>query len=488
MFSMGNAKVTNLRVVRLVMIETGTYNEQFARPYNMNVDGTVMATINSRINNQGGASFNASALSGIAGTFIAPQATPESSVGIINGWNERRIRFLLEVECESRTGGSKTAYVQGYTSFMGVTNSGATAPDMEFFINSITYTRKSMQQTPFGMHCYEYVVDNSHILYSNSWSDMYQPGQTRLLRPQDIYKTMSLSHLPGVYDNSLAGVFDGTSVLKNEATKSRRSNGLAGAYAARIIDSYCTASELSGFGQSEARLLDQSREHVMEGSAGADPFIMAIVSVTGSNVTNRFRYSDLMAIDGNTDNVATFSAAGHAQAQSTHSAGMTSNWHSGDSNTVAATILSQAIPSLMMDLMIKRITFKSTNHVIGGQNTTTVLAGESFTNLEMGPSVDTFVKRLEMEVIRDITYDGQLGYCIEMRVDLLGETWISVSIGNLPLIDYVTPSFCDALFTPIMTSNINVFTGVSEDFTKLIDGVRDTINETRVGGNILTNV
>ena len=487
MFAMGNNKTTNVRVIKLVMVETGTYNEQYCRPYNTSVDGTVMGVITDRINRGAGASFNASALSGIAGTFISPQAAPESSIGIINGWGERRIRFLLEVEC-TQLGGTKTAYIQGFTNFMGVTASGATAPDMEFYINSITYTRKMYRQTPFGMQIHENVIDNSHLLYNNAWSNAFQPGQTRLMRPQDIYKTISLSHLPGVFDQSISGVFDTTSVLRSEAVKSKRSNGLACNYAAGIIDSYCTASELSAYGQSENKILDQSREQVMEGVAGADPFIMALMSVTGGHINNKFKYSDLMSLDLNTDNVATFNVASPAQQRTTHTAGSTSNWHGSNRNTTAASVLSQAVPAIMMDLMIKKIVFKSTNHAFGSQAVTTILAGESFTNMEMEPIVNLFIKRLELEVIQNLTYGGQDSYYIEMRVDLLGETWISIAMCTEPVTDFVTPSFCDALFAPIITNNAETLSGVSNDFSKLIDGVREVINDNKVGGSISMSV
>ena len=485
MASFGNRRVSNVRVIKLVMIETGTYNDQYLRPYNTNVDGTVMGIIADRVNqNSTGFGFNAAALSGIAGMFITPQANPESNVGIVGGWNERRIRFLMEIECFFSTGGSNTAYIQGYSNFMGVAHSGAVAPDMVFYINSVVYTRKVTQQTPFGSHVYENVVNNSHVLYNNHWDNAYQPGQTRLLRPQDIYKNIATSHLPGVFDQNTGIVYDGSSTLRNEATMSSRAHGLAGTYAANIIDSYCKASEYHKFGQNEEKVLEESRNLIMDEVAAADPFIRTLMSVTEGGLTNHFTYRDLLAIDPNADNVAMLSVQGQTQqlGMQTHVTGMTQHWHGGDRNTVSATVLSQAVPSIMLDLMIKRIAFKSTNHTVGGVNVTTIVNGESFTNMDMTNHFNMFINRLETQVIKDITFGGQDSYALEMRVDLLGETWISIAVGSGPLIDYVTPSFCDALFAPVITNNIDTVQNITNDFSNLITSVRDVTNSKRMGG------
>lgn len=479
-------KATNLKIVRLVMQETGTYNPQFSRPYVTHFEPTTLNAITERVIEQGNGRFDSAALAGLSSSFISPSAAPESLISIASGWNEKRVRFLMEIECQYIVGGAATTYIQGYTSFPGVSANQAVAPDMEFYINSIVTTKKSFIPTPFGMQTVATVTDNSHLLCSNSWQGLTQPGQQRMMRPQDVFCNMQSSHIQGVYDNDISNVFDGRTILRTEATKSARGNGLAGSYASKIIDGYVIGSSLSDFGQSETAILNRGKSEVMEAQASIDPFLAALASITANGITNRFKYSDLVKLDSNVSYVSNFAISGQTQQIQNHSVGQTSGWHGSDNVTLGATILSQAVPAIMMDLMITRLIFKSTNHDITGQMQTIIIDGKSFSNMDLTRHFDLFKRRLEKEVLLDLTFNNQIGYSIDMRVDLLGETWISISLDGKAAVDYVTPSFCDNLFVPVITSNANTVQNLTNDFENLVTNVKEAMGSSS-GGILISN-
>lgn len=473
------------------MQETGTYNPQFLRPYVTSFDGPTIANVTDRIVSSGQSRIDSSVLSGITGSFIAPSAQPEAMIPISNGWNERRIRFLMEVQCQYQTGGTIKSYIQGYTDFPGITASQAIAPDMNFYINSIVTTSISTEYTPFGAKQFERVSDSSHVLSASSWSGLSQPGQQQLMRPQDVFCYMQNSHLPGYFesinDRASDRVLDGRTILRTEAVKSSRTNGLASNYASKIIDGYVVGASVADFSQKGIEVFNRSRQEVSEERAGEDPFLSALSGVTVSGITNHFKFSDLLKLDPNVDSVTNYAVMGATQNATVHVAGQTANWHGSDITTVSATTLSQAVPALMMELMLTRIIFKSTNHDIQGRITTLVIDAKSFANVEITQMVELFKSRLITEIISNITSSNQINYMLEMRIDLLGETWIELAIDSNPPMTFVTPSFCDNLFVPVVSSNQATIQNLTNDFSGLVSNVKESMTNSSNGGITISN-
>jgi hypothetical protein len=477
-------KSTNIRICKLIMQETGSYNPQYLRPYTTNFDGPTVNNVVDRVISAGSGRIDPSVLSGITGSFISPSSQPEALIPISNGWNEKRIRFLMEVECDYQTGGTSKSYIQGYTNFPGISASHAIAPDMDFFINSIVTTKISIEHNMYGSVMRETVADNSHVLSSNSWMGVTQPGQQQLLRPQDIFCYMQTSHLPGAFDSDQRNVLDVRTILRNDATKSSRTNGLASNYAAKIIDGYVVGATLSDYSQAEMTILDRSRSEVNELRASEDPFLMALssINVSANGTVNHFRYSDLMKLDPNVDNVSNFVMMGATQKATIHSAGQTSQWHGSDLTTVTATVLSQSVPALMMELMLSRLVFKSTNHDIQGRINTVIIDAGGFANTELTTMLNMFKIRFITEILNNLTNNNHMSYMLEMRIDLLGETWIDLSIDNNPSVTFVTPSFCDNLFVPVVTSNPATIENLTNDFSGLVFNIREGMQGSSNGG------
>ncbi len=469
------------------MQETGTYNPQFLRPYVTSFDGPTVDNVTERIVSAGAGRIDPSVLSGITSSFITPSPTPEAIIPIVNGWNEKRIRFLMEVEAQFQTGGSCKSYIQGYTDFPGITANQSIAQDMNFYINSIVTTKITNEFTPSGLKRMETVADNSHLLSSNSWNGVSQPGQQKLMRPQDVFCNMQTSHLPNIYDSDQNSVLDGRTILRTEAVKSSRTNGLAANYATKIIDGYVVGAAVSDYGQNEMNILNRSKQEVAELRAGEDPFLSALASVTNYGISNHFKYSDVAKIDPNVDNVTNYTMMGSTQLSSIHSVGQTANWHGSDITTVSATVLSQSVPALMMELMLSRLVFKSTNHDIQGRINTAIIDARSFANIELSQLLNVFKSRLLTEILNNITSSNHISYMLEMRVDLLGETWIELSIDNNPPVVYVTPSFCDSLFVPVVTSNVSTIQNLTNDFSNLVSNVKECLHSNNHGSIAISN-
>lgn len=457
----GQQQQQGIRINSFLLHETGTYNQQYRRPYHTELTGTTLSALQERL--QGADKFQPAMFGGIASQFIKPTATPEKPIDLVNGWDEPRMRFVMEIEHTSYLGGGIVQVILGYTNYKGISHGGHLDDQMVFYINSVMHVRNMTQNTPTGQQTFSTVADSSHILVDNNWSGIYANTDQRM-RPEDVYATMQRSHLHG-----LGEVMDMRTASNNLTVKSSRANTLATDYMANILQNYRTATDTSAFGQNEGEILAQARGYASEQIASRDPFLSAIASIRGMPVGNSFSMSDLRKLDPNVDRVTVPMMMAPTARSTMHRAGQTTDWGGTNRETDVATFLSQAIPSLMMKLAITRIVFQSTNRDFTGAITTTVLKCESFTKgIDLSPALRRFESDLEHKVLREISFDNQTDFAIEMQVDLVGETWIRMSLdGQQATADFVTPSFCDALTVPIITSNTDLSMSLATDFEML---------------------
>ena len=486
-------KVNSIRVAKLLIQETGTYNQQYLRPYvtDTSIGGEALDNLARKMVGQtANPILSPLSVVGSSGGFITRSPTPDAPVNIVHGWDQRRIRFLMEVVVDYQIGASNSHFVMGYTDFTGVNAAtGSIAPEMIFYINSIVKTRNIIHHVPGGpannhqsvaVNNYN-VVASQHLLYDNSYGGFNAGSYKRTMRPEDIYTTMGNAMLFADSDYINNG-FDTRNTLRGAALTADRSLSTPANFITEVVNNYIHAAEAEQFGQDENSIIAQAKMRVMMDEGGKpshdDPFLTALSNMRGGlPVTGSFTFQELMRLDPNAFNVTNYAIMGGTEVNGLHRSGQTQHWGGSDRLTAAAAMLSNSVPALMMDLMITRLAFKSTNHDITGRMRTDILAGKGFSNLDMTMNYERFKDLFERLVVTDLTYGNMIGYAIEMNVDLLGETWIKISLDNEPLTDFVTPSFCDAMYAPVITTNQASITNLTQDFSNLIGSVQGIVKE-----------
>lgn len=466
-----------LQVGRLLLQETGTYNTMYRRPYVSNPTRDTVNNVINRITDYGDGRITGSVLAGVTTDWIRPSAQTDGMIEIPNGWNERRIRFLLEVHVQFKTGAYMIYFLQGYTNYPGVTMAGNIAPDMEFVINSIIGVSRSECMTPMGIQTRDIITESTQIMADQNWSLMNQDQAKYVMRPQDIFVGLQGIYMPSDYSvQSQSDFFDARATLRADPIQSSRSNNLTSNYVAKIVDSYTTATDLQNYGQGHKDVISSARQQVMEQNPAENIVIRVLSDRRGMGLSNRFTFNDLLAMDANSANVTNFITLGTTQQAQIHQAGQTSFWEGADYTTQAATMLSQAVPALMMEMMISRINFRTTNQDFAGQVSTAIVDAKSLTSIDMTRNYELFKARLENELLRDISMNGMLQFALEMSVDMYGETWINISLDGKAPEQFVTPSFCDNLFSPVVTMNKQGFNQIANDFDQLLNQVTDSVN------------
>lgn len=470
--------IKNMSLAKLTLQATGTYNTVFHRPYQTHTDNNNLGMLQNRINDFGPGRIDGSLMSGLAVNLIAPSATPCGEVIIPNGWSERRIRFFMEVHVETSLSPGTIYYIQGYTNYPGVSSNGAVDPHMQFIINSVTTTVRNNVITPMGMQVSERIKDSSQIITDPNYIGYDYGDPKYLVRPVDICNGMiynDLMHGQNVIGGMDRGYMSHVQLTKQLA-RSNRNNNIPTNYLATTVDGYRQAVVSSGYGTDSGDLLSRAKSQFHDTTqADTNPFIKAISDIRGNYIGgNMFTYGELERIFPNAALVTNYLQLGQTQLAQLHTAGSTNFWTGSDRLTVVSTTLSNAIPAMMMDLMIAKIHFLSTNHDINGRVNTTIVNAMSMANIDLTRNYEVFKNRLERELIADFTFNNQESFTLEMHCDLFGETWVTLSLGSEPATTFVTPSFSDHLLSPIICPNRIGFENMVQDFTSVYSAVVET--------------
>jgi len=471
--------LNNLQINRVLMVETGRYNPVYSRPYETNISGAVMNNLVERIVNTGGKKVTGSLLNGISAEIAAPSAIPHHAINISGGWDERRIRFIIEVQFTLSTGATGFYYIQGYTSHAGVTPNGAVDPNMEFVINSYTSVNRIQTLTPTGLQYIDRIEDTAQVFTGIDGTLQSHSTMTYGLRPEDVFKGIQSSFLQG--GATVAGFGDAIDFRPNLGSKpnhSKRANNIPSQYVGEIVNSYLIGQDLSSFGQGQEDIMSRTLHVTMEPSV-AQNFFFNVLSQVRHQLTNRFTWRDLQQIDPSVDAKSQYITLGSATKMSptpVADPSMTAYWSGSDRITQMASLLSAAVPGLMMAFMIQKVHFRSTNHDATGMVNTVVIDVKSMVNLDMRRNVELFIHQLETEIIRDITMNGQDSYMLDMSCDIFGDTWINLSLGAEPMTQFVVPSFCDSLYSPVVTNNSDHYNHIAFDFNQLVTNVAEEVN------------
>lgn len=452
----------NLQIHKLLIIETGTYNQQYTRPFRMNLQADALDALQHTIDDSNVITSNM--LSGVANQFIRPAAQPEAQININNGWDTKRLRFLLQISYE-RGGFTMHDVILGYTDYAGVSHSLALDPQMKFHVNSVVNQRQSVIATPTGHKSIFQTADASHVLASQQHASVLNNTATYHLRPEDIYKVMPTV---GSFDfDQSQDVVDLRVVNSQAPVFSKRNNSIASHYVAQMLNGYRTGAATAYGAEEEAYA--GAMGMVKDKIVSQNVFLNKLSQLQGMGGTATFTLGDLRNIDPNLDYVTKVVPLGNVQqVQRVHQAGQTAHWHASDAETQYAAIISQSIPAMMMDFSFAQVRFVSTNNVPGGQITTNILAANSFAQADMRHQAELLKARIDSELIRDLTYENQIPYSITAEFDLLGQSSISISLNNQQVIEYAVPSFADAMFAPVLTTNAAITTDLSRQFNNMV--------------------
>jgi hypothetical protein len=484
-----HAAMPNARVLKFLLIQTGTYEDAMVRPYTLGLNSNPTAIDMLKESTRNGQIVNPGALSDVAGTLLTQQAMPEGMCHIPNNWNTPRLRFFIEIEYNATNLTRQRQILTGYTDHGDVSSlMGSTVnfdPQMRVYFNNTVTLRDSFMRAVDGSTSYRTTMaDDSQILraggdtYSNLQGQGYSSGNVHALRPEDLFAGQAAS--VSVMARGGGQILDTRSSFAMGARKSTRDNTVPSRYLAKCITALGQAySHTDMENTPPTAVWNSAFATVREQQMTTDLFFGILSNRTQYSQQGYVTYYELCGLLPGLDDQAQYLRPGSMrQTTESYQRGRHEHWAGTGTETLYAARLTSAIPGIMIENMMTKIGFFATNRTVDGKFTIDYHENSvgSFTD---GIDLTMFLQRFEMtvilEVLNTLTQNSLIDIEVNMFIDLLGETFISVGVGGAPAVQFTAPTFCDALFAPVMTLNPQYVSDMGEDIGTLVSFI-DTPN------------
>lgn len=441
----------------------------------------------------GGKKLSQHAIAQVATNIIAPSAETEGTANIINGWQTPRFRFVMEV-LESGVGGVKNlAYYIGHTDYMeGATkplagNRLGIDPQLTFFINTI-HRLKQQQLAVNGVPQMRPVTDRfSQVLYGkNTIANLHNGGMDEFkIRPIDVFRKQDVLHAlssAGYMDGDIQPINTSGSMLMGAELSTRRNNN-PGTYIFDTLNAYNQALNVrDSYGGDNNTMINEAITMSMDSGNEAyqDPFFQHMRDIEQSiTYRGQFTWANLMRIAPHIDDVTqVFTPTDimrHRQSQTadnmfgnTWNQYNTSSWQSADIETVAASLLANSIPTIMLDNMVASLRFTMTNLTQTGEISFTIDNAHSMSEyIDATQSVSRVIERIKMELIPMVSQQNTMGFRLMVDSSVFGDTAIHIAITSPDFRTYVMPTFADNVASPVLTKSMERYNQVTNDLFNL---------------------
>ena len=469
-------------IVKSYMVESGTYNPMYTRPYTTTLD-------QNGLNNfmevtQGGRNINRYTLAPIANTILSTAAQPDAQVTVENGWQERRIIFMMEI---AQVGTGLSTVISGYADRVDLSLSGILDPYLKLVINSSLTLSASQQQTPTGgVMTVKRVVDNGHILGQHTLSSVLpiipqapndfgfgNGNHVYLQRPMDVANNLSL----GFYADSVT--LDGrTEVIPGRNERSSRANNVVSEYLAATVNSLRDIDKEGVYqaaNYSKNEVYSDAASKMRETNVTSDGVMRYILNNSNLNTMGHVTWQQFTTMFPDLDAMTEYFTSSSVPVELTNGSHFNSAhgnfeyWHNTSYEAMFASTILQMIPAIMSQLMLTGYSGMFTNNTIDGSYQVMTTDARSFIDgFDRTQSIQMLEKRIVDEVLPGITNGNTRLVDITVNLSLIRDGYISVSIeGGYP-VEFSAPMWGDGLYIPTISTNKESLSLISGTVSALV--------------------
>lgn len=472
-----HSKAKNIVIESMVFRASGTYSPLYHRPYSINPDFNNVNGLVEAVAQSVSGRTQPGHLAGVVGGMFSISGSPESTqpVAIANGWDTQRATFMLTVRCMYQTGGSVQYQIQGHTDHLGINKfTNSIDPSMVLNINNIVTLRNNQQHGINGAFEQAVVIGNSHLIFDQNDGDFMSPGNKTLLRPFDIYQ---MTDANAVQANGEGSLFNTSNAVNRVAKMSRRGNDVATNYASQLINTCMNVTSQAYLTENDQAIAATGAAHLREAMPTNNDFLSLLAQHNSTGmVSGSFRWRDLLKLDPTLDDRVGFSEEIESNDffSILNRAGDTAAWHGSDKCTEWAATLAHAVPALMSQCGLGTVSFQATNRERGYGEIQAHSANVLGTG-DFRPAVMAFEQCMLIEVLNDLSMADMFSYDITVSCNLASETKMEISVETHEVYPYAAPTFCDALYAPVITTNQQYSGALADDLFTLVRDVSSQI-------------
>lgn len=466
----------SFRVVNFIMMETASYDSQYIRPF--------QTTFNSQTGHylqeftEGGRDLSTSALGNVASSILQPASSVSGVAPLPQGFGEKRFSFMLELVTNEQQFTRQRIVVTGYTDYLGVsTLSGQRHidPNMPMRFNNIFMLRDAVEPGATGNQNRSNLVSANHVVQGPAVYDpnnAMTPGEhLYTMRPEDVFARISTANNDMIQGQD---VMDTRAMATAPVAVSRKMESRP-EYLSNTMKSYQTAQTQSETWDDDPdynTVYDQARNYTRTSDFMTNPFVSALSTNTGWRQTGQVTYGEMCSLIDGFDEQAQVVLLGRVEKQQAYHPGQGEHWHGSNQQTLTATVFQQVLPAIMVDSLITRIGIRATNDTVGAQHDVRPYDIDGFTeNVDLSPYLQALQTRVIQEILQDISKQGMLVYHIDVHVDLRFESRFWISIEHEPAELFVSPAFCDAIYSPLTTNQPSAISTMANDVELMLHNI-----------------
>lgn len=504
-----------IRVSELFLIQTGTYQDQYLRPYIVDADANYITQLAD--DTHGGNVISTKTIENVAGSMVKPSTVTSGLSMIPHGWGMRRFSFLLKVvEDDPITTSSQiTRLFYGYTDLADMSHNNNIAPEMKMYFSAETTVITNWRTLDNGA-----TVPHSRVLGSTQIINpmdmarspdniMGMPDTTWLIRPEDTFVVggnnimNQILESSGMVNGKISSVIDQRSLSTKGVPYqlNRRLDNSPSRYLTNSFSSYMGAvkEQRSEHEDEDPRYasnpgLDRDRLYMdaaARGSVGKIHQISFFDHITrncGYLERGYIEYGQLVREFENVDQNTQVSLDTGQSIRKLSHAQDSAPWNRNDLLGVAVSTIAQTIPAIMMECCLASVRFTVTpGHGYGNYNIIVFDEGTAtmFGNLadrDVLGFIEEFKRRLTVDVLNPITHNNQVFLSLGMSTHLMSESVIDIHFADNNQMRFVAPTFSDNLFPPVATLQEGHRNKVANDLLWIMNEAFDpAINDNATG-------
>ena len=476
-------------IKRLTLYATAPINDIHIRSYKTHMDNTTVGRIMEATHD--GERLSQQGLSQVAAEFVKPSAESEGIAPIINGWKTERYYWLMETEETDIAGNVTLGFYVGHTNY----SSGATIrqgggrllidDNLAFFVNS-SQKIKRRELRVNGVQSVKTVKDDfSQLLYgSTSVANVINGASTSWrLRPSDIFKSQEVSanimNDPKYNDHR---IFDFTGAVATGTEASSRRNNTPGTYLFDTLNAFKNGLEsANSYGGDESNMISEALAHCPDRQTYQDPlfsvlrdFSMTLQSsgqFTYQQLRKAIPYIDEVTIVNNNAEMAKLKAMnsnGNNLYGNVWNNTNTEHWGGSDNATIAAQLLVNAVPTILLESLGSILRCVITNMTPTGEFIYTPSHVQPLSmDIPREQIAERACQRIINELMGAITLQGALPIVVTIDCSIVGETMVTINLNGEGDRTFVMPTFADNTAAPVITNNQDRFMQVSNDVYNL---------------------
>jgi len=462
-----------MKITKMLMLEVGTFNDVYQRPYTSHVDGKTMQQLQE--STQYGRNLTPAALGAVGADIMRISSTVTGGVDIANGFDTGRLCVMMEVEFPGQGGIVSVEWLLGFTNHVGVSamfgNSNLKFdPNMEIYFNNVLRGRRVDQSRSFGRQQVTGVSGAFQLINGD-----YKPQITNLhsaphlMRPQDVFTNMSMYQTRSMLGNEDVLDVRPTHGPERVAVSDRR-NTIPGQYLSRVLETWKT--------QVTADDVDPASLHSQMAAMVAEPSISRVRSLQQLATMSELRQGgcvtwrelcdadDFGRLEDRT--MVVLAQSQENRAKLAVRGGDFEYWNGNGMTTLIASQFVQAVPGMMMNLMLTELDFSVTNQTLDGSWEVMFQNVQSFNDGDNIDQVQAFEYRLKHELMPGLSRGGDIPMEIHASFNVVGQTYIQLSLDGEGFVPYMAPSFCDGLFAAVRAPDTNTLDRFADQVSKIM--------------------